>query len=279
MTDAPLELCILASGSRGNCSVVRVHEQGRTHLVLIDLGLSPRRTRAALRALGHELDEVDSVLFTHLDHDHAHAGWCGVSDALPRHVECFVPRSHLGRAERSGLNAGRLLRFWQPFSTRSGVRVRPIMNRHDELGSAAFRMEFAGAALGLATDLGGISDELVSHLRGVSVLAIESNYCPARQRDAARPEFLKRRVMGGAGHLSNGQSAEAVRRVGPTDHVVLLHLSRQCNEPALAAAAHHGLACPVTISDQYEPTGWIPVPARGQMGARVETDASSLFVV
>ena len=261
MPETSLELCVLASGSRGNCSVLRLSRAGTSRLVLVDLGLSPLRTRAHLANLGHSLADVDTILFTHLDADHAHVGW-STTDALPSSIDCFVPKPYLGRAQRSGLKAARLMRFHAAFQTRSGLYVQPHLCDHDALGSAAFRFHFEQATLGYATDLGTATDQLTQHLRDVAVLAIESNYCPQRQLESSRPDFLKRRIMGGRGHLSNQQSADAIRQINPQHHVVLLHLSQQCNDPALAASHHRAAHYTLTISAQNAPTPWITVPTQ-----------------
>ena len=140
------------------------------------------------------------------------------------------------------------------------MRIDPILMSHDDLGVAAFRIETACAkTLGFATDLGRTTDTLTDHLAGVGVLAIESNYCPVLQADSDRPAFLKHRIMGGAGHLSNDECAKAVHAIAPATTVVLLHLSRQCNTPELAARAHAGIRWDLTISSQTEPTPWIPL--------------------
>jgi phosphoribosyl 1,2-cyclic phosphodiesterase len=117
------------------------------------------------------------------------------------------------------------------------------------------------ADLGYATDLGHVPGAIVEHLRGVDALAFESNYCPELQLASDRPEYLKRRIMGGGGHLSNQECANAVRRIGPKPGapVVLLHLSQECNTPERAMA---GLKCSpwnIAVSNQHEPTGWIGV--------------------
>lgn len=263
-------LCVLASGSMGNCSLLRIPRAGGPPMcVLIDLGLAPRRTFALLAERGITRDDLDAVVFTHLDGDHCHLGWRGADQetgelALPRHVEVFVHRSHAGRGYRLGLNRGRLLTFRdQPFALRDGLVLAPLLNFHDSLGAAAFRVECDGAALGFATDLGRVTDELVAHLRGVDTLAIESNYCPRLQAESDRPAFLKRRITGGRGHLSNYEAADAVRAIAPRGHVVLLHLSRQCNRPELARAAHAGAPYATILSSQEEPTPWVPVrPSR-----------------
>src|SRR5207237_1874511 len=127
---------------------------------------------------------------------------------------------------------------------------------------SACPFEFAGdngdaAALGFVTDLGHMPGTLIDHLRAVDVLAIESNYCPRLQQSSGRPWFLKRRITGGRGHLSNEQCAAAVSEIRPRSHVVLLHLSRECNHPSLAAGAHDGAPYALTLSHHERPTPWV----------------------
>ncbi|MBL0927546.1 MAG: MBL fold metallo-hydrolase [Phycisphaerales bacterium] len=262
---APMRLVVLASSSAGNCSVL-IHGEGRTRrCTLIDAGLSPRRTRQLLHALALDLDRIDDILFTHLDGDHAHPGWIA---ALPKHARFRIHARQLGRARRDGFLVRRTELFKdQPFELPCGAAVRPVpLDAHDDLGVAAFRISPPGAAgdgptLGFATDLGRVTDGLVSALRGVDVLAIESNYCPELQESSDRPEFLKRRIMDGSGHLSNQQSAQAVRAIGPRRGVVLLHLSRQCNTPERARAAHDHPGLHLTIAGHDQPTAPIDIRA------------------
>lgn len=250
-------LCVLASGSRGNCSVLVHRFAGAVRATLLDLGLSPRRTTTLLAALGLSWEHIDAVLLTHLDHDHCHPGWCTPEAPLPRHLDVFLPKGHRKRAQRQGFAAARLMPFASAFSTRAGLGVEPIMQMHDSLGTAAFRISSAGGTLGFATDLGRVTPALVHHLRQVDILAIESNYCPELQLSSDRPEFLKRRIMGGAGHLSNQEAAEAARQIAPRDHVVLLHLSQQCNRPDVASGPHAGAPYRLTVTCQEQPTAWI----------------------
>jgi phosphoribosyl 1,2-cyclic phosphodiesterase len=255
-TDAhsrPPALRILASGSAGNCALLRTG----AGYSLIDIGLSPRRTMRLLRECGVEPEAIADVLITHLDHDHFHSSWLR---AMPASWTLRLHRAHLGRAKR----AGALFRRTLPFDCNEpidlpGAGARALRLAHDSLGVAAFRIECGDRSIGYATDLGRATDDLIRHLAGVGLLAIESNYCPRLQAASTRPAFLKQRITGGAGHLSNHECAEATRRIGAR-RVVLLHLSRDCNRPELAIGAHHGAACEITASSQHEPTDWIEAP-------------------
>ena len=255
-TAACAHICVLASGSSGNCTVLRtITASGRPdRTALLDAGLSPTRTRRLLADRGIALSEIDDIVLTHLDADHFHPGWRRVRDCR---ATLRLHRRHLGKAERRGLLLGRNEPFDDAFEL-GGTCVEPVMMDHDHLGVAAFRIETpCGCSLGFATDLGRSTRQLTDHLAGVGVLAIESNYCPVMQADSDRPAFLKNRITGGAGHLSNEECAEAVRAISPASSVVLLHLSRQCNTPELASRAHADAPYDLCVSSQTEPTPWV----------------------
>jgi phosphoribosyl 1,2-cyclic phosphodiesterase len=254
-------LCVLASGSRGNCSVLVVPEGGTRRVILIDAGLSPRRTTNLLASRGIDLWEIDAIVLTHLDADHAHLGW---AKAARLRAPLYVHASHRGRAERTGLCVHPTEVFASAFSIGRSVQVEPELLSHDSLGVVAFRFEITAddgrrARVGFATDVGRPTAALANHVRGSDVLAIESNYCPVMQRASARPEFLKHRIMGGAGHLSNEQCVEVVRQAAPRGRVVCLHLSQQCNDPRLVRSLHAGSTYALTIAEQDRATGWLAI--------------------
>lgn len=287
-SDSPRVLLrVLASGSTGNCSVLVFEARGVRRVCLIDLGLSPKQTFRVLAGMGIRADQIDDAILTHLDHDHAKTGW---RQGLPPHARLHVHRSHAGEARRMGLRDGlaKFTVFEEDFDLTPGVRVRPIIMSHDDEGVVAFRFDLDGfggsddepasaepasaeptnaepsnagvrASLGFATDLGCVTSDLVEHLYAVDVLAIESNYCPRRQMASSRPDYLKNRIMGGRGHLSNELALEAIHGIEPREHVVLLHLSRECNCPEQVRAMHEGADYALTISEPFTPTRWVRV--------------------
>lgn len=267
-------LCVLASSSSGNCSTLVLERGGVRRVCLIDLGLSPKRTIHALAGLGLRLDQVDDCIITHLDTDHFHVGWL---DRLPGHTRLHLHERHARRLETRNAGRARIRSFDRTLALDDGASVHAMIGPHDDEGVAVLRFDLAGfgdGRLGFATDVGSLSDRLVEHLRppasehGLSVLAIESNYCPDLQLASARPDFLKRRIMGGSGHLSNQECAGLVRAVGLVREVVLLHLSRECNTPQAAAAMHTGAPYRVTVASPDRPTPWIDIPAAPRLAVR-----------
>lgn len=250
---------VLGSSSGGNCSAIMLPSasDGPGELVLIDAGFGPRVLRQLLELAGLGQAVIRAVVLTHLDVDHANPVTLG---GLPRETPVYMPKRHAGRAHRDGIRPGKIVPFTDDFEPADGLVFSPHLTHHDSLGVAAFRVrvnaESGTTTLGYATDLGRPTPELAAHLRGVDVLALESNYCPRMQADSDRPEFLKQRITGGSGHLSNQQSAQLASDIAP-GRLSLLHLSRQCNTPELALAAHRGKAWEVEAAAPRQPTGWI----------------------
>lgn len=284
-------LCVLASGSSGNCTALLIKRGSSRRVILLDLGLSPRRTFKLLGELGlgpHPQHLIDAAIVTHLDADHFQPTWLR---ALPPHARLLMHDRHadeLRRAAWTGPGSDRVHGFTNPFELDSGVTCSPVLMSHDDQGVAALRFDMPGLidasdhsadrrgpTLGFATDLGHVPRELVAHFCGEAgarrpdVLAIESNYCVRMQLASNRPDFLKTRIMGGSGHLSNDEALRAIDAIAPREHVVLLHLSRECNDPALVAALHRHRPYDLTISSQFSPTPWIHIRAVPEAASRM----------
>jgi ribonuclease BN (tRNA processing enzyme) len=246
-----LRFTALASGSAGNAALVECDGFG----VLIDVGLGPRQLASRLAAVGSGWPSVHAVLLTHVHSDHwkdatfSHLRRRGVP--LHCHREHHAALLALAPAFAGLLSDGLVRSFeeWTEFALSPGLRCRPLPVRHD--GGATFGFRLTGpadlfgeaAALGYVADLGIWDDALADALADVELLAVEFNHDVAMQYASGRPRMLIDRVLGEDGHLSNAQAAELVRAVmersaaGRLRHVVQLHLSRECNRPALARGA------------------------------------------
>jgi phosphoribosyl 1,2-cyclic phosphodiesterase len=231
---AALTLSILGSGSSGNGAVLVLESESRRRAILIDLGLSRRRTLAGLAALRLGPADLAAAVVTHLDRDHYLAGW-GESLAAWG-IPLYLHERHRGEARSRGVPPAAVRHYSGRFLPADGIEADPLLAAHDEWGSVAFRFRTAAGDLAWATDLGRVPRALPRHFAGARILAIESNYCPRRQEASPRPAFLKQRITGGRGHLSNEQAIAAVAEIaaagGLPDHLVLLHLSEECNCPA-----------------------------------------------
>ena len=262
MSDAPFRLCVLGSGSSGNCVAI----QGPGGLVLLDAGFSPRETRRRLELAGFPPADLRAVVLTHPDSDHLHSGWKRTVGGLvgPR---LLVRGRHAQAVQAQGYLPAWIDEFTDPFEA-AGVRFEPFPLPHASLGSTAFRISVGDRVAAHATDLGRRTARLVEFLSGADALFLESNYDPAMQRASGRSPYLVDRIMGGDGHLSNEQALEialAVDRVQPLGTLQLLHLSRQCNCPRLVARLWEerapALVPRLTVTAQHAPSAAVePLP-------------------
>jgi phosphoribosyl 1,2-cyclic phosphodiesterase len=151
------------------------------------------------------------------------------------------------------------------FSPIEGLRCDPIPFAHDRLGSHGFVVDGYGYRIGYATDLGHVPRYFYDRFRDLDCIALESNYDPQMQADSARPRFLKRRITGGKGHLSNHQALAAIRKLLDRarrlpDHIVLLHRSQECNCPDLVQqlfSTDRRIASRLTLGRQRERSQWL----------------------
>ena len=232
-----LELCVLGSGSGGNSTVVRSGDA----VMLIDVGFGPVTIARRLAASNTTLEHVRAILLTHLDQDHFRPAWIQTLARwkIPLFLHRWqVPDLHRHDVSRHLENAGLIHIFdREPFEPLPKIHVEPVSLPHDRQGTSGFLVQSAAGRIGYATDLGHVPSRLLDCFSGVDLLAIESNYDPEMQRSSPRPTFVKRRIMGRLGHLSNAQAFEAVRQIterspqGRPQHIVLLHRSQRCNEP------------------------------------------------
>jgi phosphoribosyl 1,2-cyclic phosphodiesterase len=281
-----IELCILASGSSGNCSLLR----SPTGAILIDAGIGPRTFAKRADGTGVSLDEVRAICLTHLDSDHFSLQWVRTIIAKQIRVYCDgrrideLMRSVYGETELAQAFAALIVPFdaSQSFAPVDGVHMHSIPLAHDQMGSHGFLVEGFGVRVGYATDLGRVPQRLVDRFCELDMLAIESNYDHEMQVNSPRPWYLKNRIMGGSGHLSNAQALQAIRMIldrceargtRMPAHIVLLHRSRECNCPDLLRR----LFCQdpriqkrLTLAEQFTRTEWLrPVPVEPAAGEQL----------
>lgn len=221
-----MRVTVLGSGSGGNATLFRSARAS----VLVDCGLGPRALELALAAAGEP--PPDAIVVTHAHGDHfGHAGRVGRARDVP--VYLSAPTSRAVRLP--GVVQEFRFEMRDPFAIGDLV-LSPLPVPHDA-AQVAFKVEDDEAAVGIATDLGEPTGALVDLFSTCDVVLVESNYDPGLLARGPYPEHLRRRIASARGHLSNAQTAAFVGALPTRVHtVVLLHLSEQNNDPALAVA-------------------------------------------
>jgi phosphoribosyl 1,2-cyclic phosphodiesterase len=235
-----VSVSVLASGSRGNCALVATSATR----ILVDAGLSGRETFKRLKALGERTEDISAILITHEHSDHVN-GLQRLAKKLNVPVFITAPTRHAwSRAVRDAEGVIPELPKSEHFSAGRGFRigdieVMPFTIPHDAADPVGFTFRAEGVKVGFATDLGYMPTNVRNHLRGCSVLVMESNHDLEMLRSGPYPWSVKQRVMSRVGHLSNDSLAEFFTNDydGGAEYLVLAHLSEQNNHPELARTA------------------------------------------
>lgn len=228
----------LGSGSSGNATVVQARGAvGLTHL-LVDCGLGIRELDKRLAAAGMLAEQIDAIFVTHEHGDHI---GCARQLALRERIPVYMSEgtyAAIGQPDFGGLL--RIAGDGAPIALRD-MEVRPFTVPHDAREPLQLRCSDGARTLGVLTDLGHASPYVMTRLAALNALVLECNHDPDLLARSSYPPFLKRRVGGNFGHLSNGAAAaiaQAVHHAG-LKHLLAAHLSEQNNRPEIV---RHALA-------------------------------------
>jgi phosphoribosyl 1,2-cyclic phosphodiesterase len=251
-----IKLCVLASGSSGNCTFIGT---GTTR-ILIDAGISAKKTVERLAEIGEKPEDLDAICVTHEHSDHI----SGIRVLQKKHDIPVYANAGTLDGIRSALK-GVDVRCFQ-FTTGSAftvgdISLEPFSVSHDAYEPVGFVLCTEGCTIGMATDIGIVTNLLREKLRTCDVVVIEANHEESMVHEAARPWSLKQRILSNQGHLSNHASARLIAEIAGEGlkHLFLAHLSSDCNSPSharrafekvLAEAGHHHVNVCLTAASQ-----------------------------
>ncbi len=225
-----MTVAVFASGSTGNCALVSWKD---TH-ILVDAGISLRRIRAALARRRLRPEDLAGVLVTHQHSDHVR----GLEMLLKYHpMPVWAPPSAAGTLARTLPGAAGFLRPLEPgrpFPLKD-VTVTPFSTMHDTGDSVGYLFR-GDVRLGFCTDTGCVTGEMLRYLSGCDGAVLEANHDVGMLRRGPYPPALQNRILSDRGHLSNEQCGKLACRLAGEGarYIILGHLSRENNRPALA---------------------------------------------
>ncbi|MBE3519319.1 MAG: MBL fold metallo-hydrolase [Firmicutes bacterium] len=213
--------------------------------ILFDCGMPLAKLLRGLDALGFSPDDIRAVFISHEHTDHIRA-LC-LKQPFPERFSIPVYASPL--FWRWYFSCGYSLDRGLVRTIQDGERVKAggfvigaFWKPHDSVDPLSFVVEGKDGRAALLTDLGHVPSRIISLLRGVEYLILESNHDVEMEKSSGRPYALVARVLGDYGHLSNVQAGAALSRIATknTRKVILAHLSLDCNTPEKAIQSCSG---------------------------------------
>lgn len=232
-----MELCSIASGSSGNCIYVGSGNSG----VLVDAGISKKRVEAGLHSIDRSVEELDGILVTHEHSDHIQGlGVLSRRYGLPIYATAGTLAAISQARQLGSMPEGLFheVRADEEFYV-GDMKILPFTISHDAAEPVGYRLESQGKSVGIATDLGLYDGYTVEHLKNANALLLEANHDVNMLQAGRYPYYLKRRILGDRGHLSNENAGRLLCQL-LHDHleaVFLGHLSKENNYEKLAYEA------------------------------------------
>lgn len=219
----------LFSSSKGNSTYIGNRDAG----ILIDDGVSYSRLKKALELNGISVNAIKGVFITHEHSDHIKG-----LDIFTKNIKVPV----FAREKTCEYLTVKGIIHGECFDIRDGVeicgsRVESFSTSHDACDPCGYRITFPdGKTAAVCTDLGYVSNEVKTALFGTDCVLLESNYDVEMLRNGIYPYYLKTRIFGKTGHLSNPDSGEFAAKLisSGTTRIILGHLSQENNTPEIA---------------------------------------------
>ncbi len=255
-----MRMIALQSGSIGNCIFV----QARGVRLLIDAGIAGIQVQERLSALAVDPAEIDALLISHDHSDHVRCmGVYHRKFGIPVYVTERTLLEARRRVKLGTIDDVRCFRSGESFRL-GGVTVETIPTPHDSVDGVGFVLDDGQCRLGILTDLGHAFAGLEDVLSSLDAVLLESNYDPQMLETGPYPVFLKERIRGPHGHLSNDESAALLSRAfrRRLQWACLGHLSEHNNDPALALATHRavlGGGRSLALASRYEASAVLEV--------------------
>lgn len=224
----------IASGSSGNC----IYIGSDTANILIDDGISAKRTGEGLASLGIRPDELDAVFVTHEHTDHTQGlGVLARKYGIPIYatqgtIAGIKATTSLGRIDDSLFN---VIKADQKISVKD-LYINPMRISHDASEPVAYRVLCENRKISVITDLGTFDEYTIDCLRNSDIIMAEANHDVRMLETGPYPYYLKRRILSDRGHLSNDNSGKMIASLlhDNLKAIFLGHLSKENNMPELA---------------------------------------------
>jgi phosphoribosyl 1,2-cyclic phosphodiesterase len=268
-----LNIASLNSGSNGNCYYIGNDSEA----VLIDAGISCRETERRMKKLGLSMEKVKAIFVSHEHIDHI-TGIPRLSKKYQLPVYITPPTF---RTSNIPIEEHLVCSFHASKSITIGaLSVTAFPKFHDASDPYSFVVSEGQVIIGIFTDIGSPCKHVIRHFKQCHAAFLEANYCPDMLAKGNYPAFLKQRISGDDGHLSNQQALDLFmkHRSPQLSHLILSHLSKNNNCPKLVDRLFNENAgnVKITVASRYEETPVFCIAGNATRIANKRTDQKHL---
>lgn len=229
-----MKMCSVSSGSSGNCIYVGSEQTS----LLVDIGLSGKRIEFGLNEIDRTTGDIDGILITHEHSDHIKGlGVIARKYRIPIYATSGTIQAIQSNGSMGKLPEGIFREIYvdQPYEI-GDISIDPFAISHDASQPVGYRLNHGGKSMAIATDMGKYNDYIVDKLNGLDGLLLEANHDVNMLQVGRYPYYLKRRILGERGHLSNEAAGQLLCRLlhDNMQGVLLGHLSQENNYEELA---------------------------------------------
>jgi phosphoribosyl 1,2-cyclic phosphodiesterase len=247
----PLYITSLNSGSNGNCYYIGTEREA----VLVDAGISCRKVEQRMMRLGLSIRKVKAIFISHEHTDHTRG-----TEVLSRKygIPVYITKTTFQNS-RLNLDPGLVKNFKHGKPVHIGdLRIAAFPKSHDASEPHSFSVSSEKITIGVFTDIGTPCKHLTDHLAMCHAAFLEANYDEEMLETGRYPAYLKRRIRGDEGHLSNIQALELFKahRAPWLQLLILSHLSAENNRPGLVEELFrkHANGTRIVVASRYEET-------------------------
>jgi phosphoribosyl 1,2-cyclic phosphodiesterase len=250
----------LNSGSNGNCYYIGNDSEA----VLVDAGISCRETEKRMSRLGLTMTKVKAIFISHEHIDHIR----GVT-VLAKKYRLPVYITHSTLTHGGLMLEEQLVMSFNPYEPVQigALAVTAFPKHHDASEPHSFIVAGNAVTIGVFTDIGAPCEHVIRHFQQCHAAFLEANYDEEMLDKGRYPYYLKKRIRGGKGHLSNAQALEIFNLHRPAfmSHLLLSHLSRDNNSPELVQALfnQHANGTAIVVASRYQETAVYHITATG----------------
>lgn len=241
----------LNSGSNGNCYYVGNEREA----VLVDAGISCRETVKRMKRLGLSMEKVKAIFVSHEHSDHIR----GIAVLAKKyHLPVYITPTTLQHA-RIMLSRTQIIPFQAYAPVQIGeLTITAFPKLHDASDPHSFIISYQEVKVGVFTDIGAPCEHVIEQFKQCHAAFLEANYDIELLEQGHYPYFLKKRIRGGYGHLSNQQALELFTTCKPSymSHLLLAHISKDNNCPQLLGDlfTRHADGTEIIIASRYGET-------------------------